>query len=112
MKHRDPILLVVLSIVTFGIYGLFWYVSVKNEMNRRGAKIPTAWLIIIPFVNYYWMWKFSEGAEKVTKGKMSGPVAFILIFLLGIIGGAIVQNSLNQVPVKTRKKPASREVGE
>ena len=112
MKYRNPILIIFLTMITFGIYGLVWYVSVKNEMNRKGAGIPTAWLIIIPFINYYWLWKFSEGVEKVTRGKMNGPVAFLLIFLLGIIGGAIIQNSLNQVPAKTKKKPASGEVAQ
>lgn len=110
MKYRNPILIILLTMITFGIYGLFWYVLVKNEMNRKGAKIPTALLLIIPIINYYWLWKFCEGVDKVTRRKMSGPVAFLLIFLLGIIGGAIIQNSLNQVSDKMKKKPVSREV--
>jgi len=105
MTRRSPILVLVLSIITIGIYALVWYVITKGEMNRRGARIPTALLIIIPLVNIYWMWKFSEGVEKVTRGGMSGAVAFLLMFFLGVIGMAIVQSSLNKVP---RKAPAKR----
>lgn len=105
MKRRSPILVLILPIITFGIYALVWYVITKREMNRRSAGIPTAWLIIIPLVNIYWMWKFSEGVGKVTRGQMSGAVAFIVLFFLGPIGMAIVQSSLNRVP---RKKPAKR----
>ena len=105
MTRRSPILVLVLSIITFGIYALVWYVITKDEMNRRGARIPTALLIIIPLVNIYWLWKFSEGVEKVTKGGMSGAVAFLLLFFLSVIGMAIVQSSLNKVP---RKKPSKR----
>ncbi len=74
-------------------------------MKGWGAGIPTAWLIIIPLINFYWLWKFSEGVGKVTRGAMSGAVAFILLFFLSVIGMAIVQSSLNRVP---RKKPAKR----
>lgn len=74
-----------------------WEVRTKSEMNAKGAQIPTAWLIIIPLVNYYWLWKFSEGVETVTSNKMSAVVAFLLLFFLGVIGMAIVQDKLNQV---------------
>ncbi|MGD9841238.1 MAG: hypothetical protein AB7U87_06055 [Candidatus Bipolaricaulis sp.] len=66
----------------------------KNEMNAAGAQIPSAWLILI--VNIWWLWKFCEGVDHVTKGKMSAGVAFILFWLVGLIGTAIVQHSLNK----------------
>ncbi len=104
MKRRDPLMVAVLSIVTFGIYALIWYVMTKNEMNRRGANIPTAWLIIIPIANIYWMWMYCVGVETVTKGVMSAPLAFLLLFFLGFIGMAIIQSSLNKVPRRVKKK--------
>ena len=97
MQHRDPIMVILLSIITLGIYGLFWYVVTKNEMNTKGAQIPTAWLIIIPFVNIWWYWKFCEGVELVTNKGMGVAVAFLLLWLLGAIGEAIIQNELNKV---------------
>ncbi len=97
MKRRNPLAVFFLSLITFGIYGIVWYVKTKNEMNRLGAKIPTAWLIIIPLVNIYWMWKYSEGVGQVTKGEMSAPIAFILLFVLGYIGAAIIQLDFNKI---------------
>ncbi len=97
MQHRDPIMVILLSIITLGIYSLFWFVTTKNEMNATGAQIPTAWLIIIPFVNIWWYWKFCEGVELVTNKGMGAAVAFLLLWLLGIIGEAIIQNELNKV---------------
>ena len=96
MKKRNPIAVLLLTFVTFGIYSLYWMVQTKVEMNVKGAQIPTAWLIIIPLVNLWWMWKYSEGVELVTGGKTSGVLAFILLFLLGMIGAAIVQDSFNK----------------
>jgi hypothetical protein len=86
-----------LSIITFGIYSLVWFVTTKNQMNAKGAQIPTAWLLIIPLVNIWWHWKFCEGVELVTNKGMGAAVAFLLLWLLGIIGEAIIQNELNKV---------------
>ena len=97
MQYRNPIMVILLSIITFGIYSLVWFVTTKNQMNAKGAQIPTAWLLIIPFVNIWWYWKFCEGVELVTNEGMGTVVAFLLIYLLGAIGEAIIQNELNKV---------------
>ena len=98
MQHRNPIMVIFLSLITLGIYSLVWSVRTKNEMNAKGAQIPTAWLLIIPFASYFWLWKFSEGVEVVASKEMSAGVAFCLQFFLGVIGTAIIQDKLNQVP--------------
>ncbi len=97
MQHRDPIMVFFLSLITFGIYALVWYVRTKNEMNAKGAQIPTAWLLIIPFVSYFWLWKFCEGVDVVTNKEMGAGIAFLLVLFLGIIGMAIIQDKLNKV---------------
>jgi len=97
MKKRNPIMVILLSIITFSIYTLVWLVKTKNEMNTKGATIPTAWLIIIPLVNYYWLWKFCEGVEQVTNKSMNAAISFLLVFFLGLIGMAIIQSELNKV---------------
>lgn len=96
MQKRNPIMVLVLFCITFGIYGIYWLVKTKGEMNEQGADIPTAWLIILPVISIYWYWKFSEGVEKVTKKELSAPISFVLAYFLGIIGIAITQNSLNK----------------
>jgi len=103
MKNRSPIAVLLLPFITFGIYSLYWEISTKIEMNKLGAKIPTAWLIIIPFVNIWWLWKYCEGVEQVTHQKFSGVLAFVLLLLLGWIGQAIIQDSFN----KTVKVPVA-----
>lgn len=41
MKSRNPLSVLFLPLVTIGIYSIVWYVKTKNEMNIRGANIPT-----------------------------------------------------------------------
>ena len=97
MKHRDPIMIVLLGIITLGIYAIAWYANTKGEMNAKGANIPTAWLLVIPIANLFWIWNFSQGVEMVTKKGMGAGTAFVLLFFLGTIGMAIIQNNLNRI---------------
>ncbi|MCA9514815.1 MAG: DUF4234 domain-containing protein [Myxococcales bacterium] len=97
MTQRSPALVVVLTIITFGIYALVWYVTTKNEMNTKfDAQIPTAWLLIIPFVNIYWIWAYSAGVEKVTK--QPAATTFLLLFLISIVGLPVTQSNFNKIP--------------
>lgn len=107
MKQQSPITLFFLILFTFGIYGIVWLARTRGEMVRLGADIPTTWLILIPFVNIWYMWKWSQGVEVVTKGKMQGVIAFLLQFLLGAIGDAIIQDSFNKVGEASAPAPAA-----
>ena len=97
MENRSLVKLFLLTFITFGIYGIYWQVITKGEMNARGASIPTAWLIIVPFANIWWMWKYSEGVELVTGGKFTAVVSFLVLWLLGVVGMLIVQDAFNKV---------------
>ena len=97
MKTRNPIAVLFLPFFTFGIYGLVWSVKTKNEMNRLGANIPTAWLLIVPLANIYWFWVYGTGVALVTKGAHSALGSFLLRLFLGPIGAAITQNEFNKV---------------
>src|SRR5438067_446549 len=97
MTKRSAIAVFFLCIFTFGIYNIVWRVKTKGEMNRLGSNIPTAWLLIIPFVNLWWMWEYAGGVEKVTKNGISQIVAFILLLLLWAIGDAIIQDAFNKI---------------
>ncbi len=97
MTKRSVVGVIIFSFITFGIYHIWWSVKTKDEMVELGAEIPTGWLLIIPIANIYWMWKWCVGVEHVSRGKMSAPVAFLLMLVLGIIGTAIMQVTFNQV---------------
>ena len=97
MTKRSVASVIILTLVTLGIYGLVWMVKTKGEMNQAGANIPTAWMLLIPFIGpIIWQWKFAGGVEHVTGGKFSQAISFILMFVLGIIGMAIIQSELNK----------------
>ena len=97
LSRRSLIKVYVFGIITLGIYFIFWLIKTKNEMNSLGAEIPTAWLLIIPIANIYWLYRYAEGFSKIIKKDNNPVLWFILFWLVPIIIPAIVQSELNKI---------------
>lgn len=51
MKKRSPLAVVLLSLVTFGIYDLYWLVVTKKILNEKTRHhTPTIWLLVVPYI--------------------------------------------------------------
>lgn len=97
MTKRSVIAVLLLTLVTFGIYGLYWLVKSKREMVARGAEIPTSWLLLVPIVNYYWQWQFASGVEHVTRGRTQAIAVFLLALFFPLGMFIIVQSAFNKL---------------
>lgn len=97
IKYRNIFLVYLYSIITLGIYSIYWWVATKEEINSLGGNIPTAWLLIIPIANLYWEYKYCDAFAKYVKKDNNGILYFIIMLLAGIIMPAIIQAALNQV---------------
>ncbi|HLC59415.1 MAG TPA: DUF4234 domain-containing protein [archaeon] len=96
IKYRNIFLVYLLSIITLGVYAIYWAFSTKEEINSLGAKIPTLWLAIIPIANLYWVYKYCEGFSEHVKKDKNTILWFIVSILAGIVMPAIVQSELNK----------------
>jgi len=92
------------------VYFVLWFYRTSIEMRKLGATVPNFVMYFIPLVNIYWYWVYAVAAEKITKGKLSSVLTFVLIFLIGIpIAPILIQYYFNQVEakkktVKTKKR--------
>jgi Domain of unknown function (DUF4234) len=114
-KVRNPFGVLGLSIITIGVYYLFWWYYINREMRDLGhakgvdlgqnptnsvlAVFPGA-LIIVPGI--VTMWTTSgriEGAQEAVgmDRRASGPIIFILLLLIGPVGIWYAQSELNKV---------------
>lgn len=89
MKVRKSLVVPLLVVITFGIYGIVWYVKTKNELVKSGGDVPTAWLMIIPIAHLYWDWKYYNAAGVVTSGKVKAGVLFSIV-LVGQVADAAI----------------------
>ena len=97
VKKRNIVLVYLFIFITFNIYMVYWFVATKNEMNKLGASIPTAWLLILPIGNIYWIYKYCEGFSTIVKKDNNKILWFLLSLFIGIIMPAIVQSELNKI---------------
>jgi hypothetical protein len=75
-----------LTVCTLGIYYFYWCYQSKQAINKSANQelIPTNWLLVIPGVNYWWMWEYSEALEKVSFGRLKQNDTFLLYIVLTI----------------------------
>jgi TRAP-type C4-dicarboxylate transport system permease large subunit len=139
MKKRNPLAVVGLSIITLGIYDLYWLFATRKELNAKTKqKVPTVWLLVSPIIilvglaiiqivaNFIssgsrtginimsvllgmaaaiglfvipmiWFYKFSKAVNEYTAGKMSTAVTFLVLWLLHLIGIALIQDAFNDM---------------
>lgn len=54
MKKRSVGKVLLLTIVTLGIYRLYWFIKTRSEMMAiADVDIPTPWIFAIPFFGYF-----------------------------------------------------------
>ena len=97
IKERSLLGIYLLGFFTFGLYFIYWDVSTKVEINRLGGEIPTAFLIIIPIANIYWLYRYCEDFAKYVKKDDNAILYLILFIVLPIIMPIIVQPELNNL---------------
>ena len=97
IKRRNPALVIIFAIITFGIYEIYWSVKTKNEINSLGAEIPTAWLLIIPIANLYWEYKYAEGFSKYVIKDNNTILWFLLSLFVWPVAMIIFQVELNKL---------------
>lgn len=86
------------------VYYLSWLATTGRVLRQEADKsLPTAWLLLIPFANYYWIWRYSAAAEKYLPGKRQGVTIFLMLFLFGPIGAGILQDYYNKMPANNQQ---------
>ena len=124
-KLRNPLGVVGLSIITIGIYYIFWWYYINREMRDFGRArntdlgqnpgnsvlaITLGALIIVPAI--WTMWTTCDRIQRtqetagIERGA-NGPVIFILLLLIGPVGLWYAQSELNKVWAQVRGPAAN-----
>lgn len=112
IRKRSIVTCILLSIVTCGIYGIYWTVCLVNDLNTAsgtpqdtsGGVVFLLSLVTCGIYMYYWMYKAGEKVSVIQRrqGRMNSENNGLLYLLLSIFGLSIVsycliQSELNQV---------------
>lgn len=97
IKKRNPVWVVIFSIITCGIYLIYWFVQTKEEIKSLGAEIPSAWLIIVPIANIYLFYRYCDGFSTFVKKDNLGIVWFLVSVTIPPFLPVVVQVELNKL---------------
>lgn len=109
MQQRSIPMCIVLTIITCGIYGIYWFVVLNDDVNdatrfpgTSGGAAFLLSLVTCGIYGIYWSYKMGERLEtlRAQRGEAPGslPVLYLLLTLFGflIITEALMQNELNK----------------
>ena len=109
VQERNIALCIILSLVTCGIYGLYWFVCLTEDTNAAANEEGTSGVLALVLTivtcgiyGLYWAYKRGELLDKakVNRGMpaSNGGVLYLILFIFGgIIAYALIQNELNKL---------------
>ena len=111
IEQRNIALCIILSIVTCGIYGLYWIYKLTEDVNKltgdpnatSGGMVILLSIITCNIYMWYWLYKQGDAIDQVkaSRGLSSGNSGILYLILaifgLGIVSYALMQNELNQL---------------
>ena len=101
IKRRNVIMVPILFIITFGIYGLYWFYQTADEMirhNKQANENPLVWLILarFPSVKRLAVWKHTQAVEQMGEKNVRGGVLFLLWLIFSPAALIWTQSELNK----------------
>ena len=97
---------IVLTLVTCGIYGLYWMMKENDDLNAlvNDQTSPTGGIVILLSIvtcgiySLYWYYKMGEKADYLKGGSGDTKYIYLLfgLFGLGIITSALIQDEINK----------------
>ena len=106
IKERSIVKAIILSLVTCGIYSIFWFISLTNEMNKASGKEADTNggvafllnLVTCGIYGIYWAYKMGEKRDIVANEKASSNIVYLVLALFGfgIVVYGLTQDALNK----------------
>ena len=105
LQERSLITALVLSVITCGIYSLYWLVKLTDEMNQASERSETSGvtalllsIVTCGLYSIYWSYKMGEKRDIIANEDSSSGLIYLLlsVFGLGIVVYILAQESLNK----------------
>ena len=106
IKNRGIAAAIILSIVTLGIYCIYWFIKLTDETNylgkpehrtTSGGKAFLLSLVTCGIYTIYWSYRLGQKTGDMNGGNDQGVVFLLLsLFGFGIVAYALAQAELNR----------------
>lgn len=110
VPHRSIALCIILSFVTCGLYTIYWFICLANDLNTAsgrtndtsGGVVFLLSLVTCGIYSLVWLYKAGDKVDMIRTNRGESPVTPGLLYLLLSIFGltlvsyCIIQNELNE----------------
>ena len=109
VSQKNIALFIILTLVTCGIYGLYWFVCLTDDTNIVAGEAGTSGVLALVLTlvtcgiyGLYWAYKCGEKLDKAKTDRgmpaSNGGVLYLILYIFGgIIAYALIQNELNKM---------------
>ena len=97
---------VILSIITCGIYGIYWMIKLNDEINllagepgaTSGGMVFLFSIITCGIYGLYWQYKMGEKCDRIKRTSGSSGILYLILAIVGfgIIGYCLMQDTINK----------------
>ena len=104
--NRNIVLCIVLTIVTCGIYGIYWMICLNNEINQlagepeatSGGMVFLLTIVTCGIYGFFWAFKMGERVDKIKGVTGSSNIIFLILQIcaLGIVNYCLMQDTINK----------------
>lgn len=120
-RQRSVGLSIVLSIVTCGIYAIYWFITLTNDVREasKDETMPSGGiaflltLVTCGIYGIYWAYRMGKGVALARKNvgmpEADNSILYLILQIFGfaIINYALIQNELNGIESHSGDKPAT-----
>lgn len=109
IKQRNLVMCIILTFITCGIYGIYWFIcladdvnTISNTQDTSGITVFLLTLITCGIYGLYWAYKAGEKLDKAKQDRgipaSNGGILYLILFLVGgIVAYALIQYELNKL---------------
>ena len=105
IQKRNIAVAIILTIITCGIYGIYWFVKLTNEMNRltgneqdtSGGVACLLTIVTCGIYSIYWAYRMGEKRDRLAEKDSSSAILYLVLSLfISIAVYALAQDAINK----------------
>ena len=103
MKKRNLLFMVLMYLITFGIYPLYWYIKFQMELKSKTKKgfggLGHFLVTILTFGIYAIVWQYKAGKRLAMQGASDMSIIYLVFsfIALGWLNPFLMQNQANNL---------------
>ncbi|MBR2480627.1 MAG: DUF4234 domain-containing protein [Clostridia bacterium] len=110
VEKRSIAKAIILSIITFGIYEIYWFIKMTNEVaditgdhnNASGGMAFFLTIITCGIYGIFWAYKMGEKLDRHEGVDGSRALIYLILMItgLGFVTYCLIQDSINKIVTK------------